>query len=307
MLFRSYAAGGSTPLATYTDSTGGTANANPVILDVYGSASLWLNNEFYKYVVKDADDVTIWTLDNIGWGYIFQDNNTWTGTNTFNNVVTFNDDVNGNITFNGSLTVDNNLYVTGNLTIDGTLAVDDITADTITVPLITLSAGETIATSAGGIAVGSNVNVAVTTDVGGTPHVFDFREDGHLRLPSDGSNNLDAATVGQMNTAITAALGNGLIPVAAGAVVANALVSGSVGVTSVAHTGTGAYTVTLSSATTSTGKTLVFTTIRYDSITRNHMAMPTVVSTTSITMTTGYGDAFALADVDFNFMVLSLP
>lgn len=31
-----------TPLASYTDSTGNTANANPVVLDARGSASIWL-------------------------------------------------------------------------------------------------------------------------------------------------------------------------------------------------------------------------------------------------------------------------
>jgi hypothetical protein len=37
-----YAAGTSSPLATYTDSTGNTANANPVILDSRGEANVWL-------------------------------------------------------------------------------------------------------------------------------------------------------------------------------------------------------------------------------------------------------------------------
>jgi len=39
-----YAAGGSTPLATYTTAAGSTANANPVILDANGEAAIYLAN-----------------------------------------------------------------------------------------------------------------------------------------------------------------------------------------------------------------------------------------------------------------------
>ena len=61
----SYEAGTTTPKATYTDSTGNTANANPVILDSSGYADLWLGAGAYKFVLKDANDVTLWTKDNI--------------------------------------------------------------------------------------------------------------------------------------------------------------------------------------------------------------------------------------------------
>lgn len=61
----SYAAGTSTPQATYTDSTGGTANANPVILDSRGECSLWLDATLqYKLVLKDAAGNLIWSVDN---------------------------------------------------------------------------------------------------------------------------------------------------------------------------------------------------------------------------------------------------
>ncbi len=61
----SYAAGTSTPLATYTDSTGGSANTNPVILDSRGEANVWLASASYKLVLRDYADVLIWTVDNI--------------------------------------------------------------------------------------------------------------------------------------------------------------------------------------------------------------------------------------------------
>lgn len=60
-----YAAGTSTPLATYTDSGAGTPNANPVILDARGEADVWCGPSQYKFVLKDANDVLQWTVDNI--------------------------------------------------------------------------------------------------------------------------------------------------------------------------------------------------------------------------------------------------
>ena len=61
-----YAAGTTTPLASYTDSTGVTANTNPVILDTRGEAAIWLSPASYKFVLNDATDTPIWTADNIG-------------------------------------------------------------------------------------------------------------------------------------------------------------------------------------------------------------------------------------------------
>ena len=61
-----YAGGTSTPIATYTDSTANTANTNPIILDSYGQANIWLiNTTTYKFVVKTAADVLLYTVDNI--------------------------------------------------------------------------------------------------------------------------------------------------------------------------------------------------------------------------------------------------
>lgn len=61
-----FAAGTATPLATFTDSTGGTPNANPVILDAGGFANIWLtNNVGYKFQVQNAAGSTLWTVDNI--------------------------------------------------------------------------------------------------------------------------------------------------------------------------------------------------------------------------------------------------
>ena len=61
-----YAGGTSTPIATYTDYTAATPNTNPIILDSLGQANIWLlNTTSYKFIVKDADDVLLYTVDNI--------------------------------------------------------------------------------------------------------------------------------------------------------------------------------------------------------------------------------------------------
>lgn len=63
-----YQAGSSTPLATYTDNGGVYANTNPIVLGVDGRPAdeVWLTDGYnYKFVLKDADDVTIQTYDNL--------------------------------------------------------------------------------------------------------------------------------------------------------------------------------------------------------------------------------------------------
>jgi hypothetical protein len=60
-----YAAGTTTPLTTYTDFTGNTANSNPVILDSRGECSIWLGTSSYKFKLATSTDVEVWTVDNI--------------------------------------------------------------------------------------------------------------------------------------------------------------------------------------------------------------------------------------------------
>lgn len=65
----SYAAGTTTPQATYTSSTGGTPHSNPIILDSAGrvpGGEIWLTNgTTYKFAVYTSADVLIGTYDNI--------------------------------------------------------------------------------------------------------------------------------------------------------------------------------------------------------------------------------------------------
>jgi hypothetical protein len=60
-----YAAGTTTLLATYIDWYGVTPNTNPIILDSRGEASVWLGTARYKFVLKDANDVEVYTQNNL--------------------------------------------------------------------------------------------------------------------------------------------------------------------------------------------------------------------------------------------------
>jgi hypothetical protein len=64
-LLYSYAAGGLTPLATHTDQGGLSDNANPVVCDAAGQASVWLGTATYRFILKTAAGVTVWDRDNV--------------------------------------------------------------------------------------------------------------------------------------------------------------------------------------------------------------------------------------------------
>ena len=67
-LIYTYQAGSSTPLATYTDNGGTTANANPIVLDSAGRVpyEIWLLTGYsYKFVIQSAAATTLITLDNL--------------------------------------------------------------------------------------------------------------------------------------------------------------------------------------------------------------------------------------------------
>lgn len=63
-----YASGTASPLDTFTDYTGDTANTNPVILNAAGEANIWYANAFYTLVVFDADGVQQSSTDGVGPG-----------------------------------------------------------------------------------------------------------------------------------------------------------------------------------------------------------------------------------------------
>lgn len=63
-----YQAGSTTPLLTYTTSSGSISNANPIVLGSDGRPpqEIWLNSGYsYKFVLTDSNNVQIATYDNI--------------------------------------------------------------------------------------------------------------------------------------------------------------------------------------------------------------------------------------------------
>lgn len=67
-LLTTYAAGTTTPIATYVDSTQTTQNTNPIQLNFRGECNLWLDpTKAYKFLLQDSQGNTIpgWPIDNI--------------------------------------------------------------------------------------------------------------------------------------------------------------------------------------------------------------------------------------------------
>lgn len=63
-----YSAGTTTPVSLYTSSDKSTSATNPLVLDGNGKAQVWADGR-YKFVVKTAADVTLYTLDNLLYGF----------------------------------------------------------------------------------------------------------------------------------------------------------------------------------------------------------------------------------------------
>lgn len=76
----SYEAGTTTPKALYTDQSQSVEASNPVVLNSSGQAQVYANGS-YKLVVKDSDDQTLYTWDNLLFG-INDEGITWGDTTT---------------------------------------------------------------------------------------------------------------------------------------------------------------------------------------------------------------------------------
>ena len=124
-----YAAGTTTPLTTYTSSSGAVANTNPIILDSAGRVpyEIWIDTtSTAKFILRDSTDVLIGTWDNIP---SYASSLNLTGTNNavayFNSVGTFTSSSNmtfdgSNLTVAGGITTGSNVAITGNISTTGT-------------------------------------------------------------------------------------------------------------------------------------------------------------------------------------------
>jgi hypothetical protein len=144
-LLNTYAAGTSTPTLTYNSSTGGTPNANPIVMGPDGRPpnEIWLTaGTAYKFVLTDSLSNVLGTYDNLtGIGDVTNlttTGNTVLGTtgNTLNvGNGGFLVSGAGNITSGGSATITTTLNVNGNTTL-GTGAGQQVTVNAGTVSLV---------------------------------------------------------------------------------------------------------------------------------------------------------------------------
>jgi len=128
-----YAAGTTTPLATFTSASAATPNTNPIILDSRGECNLWFAPATsYKVILKTADDVQQWSVDNIAtYGTIAsQNSNNVNITGGVITGVTATFDLTGNISGNAG-TVTNGVYLTATQTLTNKTITGLNTASTV--------------------------------------------------------------------------------------------------------------------------------------------------------------------------------
>jgi hypothetical protein len=168
-----YAAGTTTPLQTYTDATGITANTNPIILDSRGECNLWFSTATsYKVVLESATNVLQWTVDNIAtYGTITsQNSNNVSITGGTISGVTFTGDITGNVSGNAG-TVTNGVYLTATQTLTNKTITGLASASTVNDSLGTgytigyRSYPQSLNTTAAVSDIGKHLFVSATTTV----------------------------------------------------------------------------------------------------------------------------------------------
>jgi hypothetical protein len=168
-----YAAGTTTPLATYTDASAATPNTNPVILDSRGECNLWFSNATsYKVVLKSATDELQWTVDNIAtYGTLAsQNSNNVAITGGTITGVTYTGDITGNVSGNAG-TVTNGVYLTAVQTLTNKTITGLASASTVKDSLGTdytigyRSIPQSLNTTAAASDIGKHLYVSATTTI----------------------------------------------------------------------------------------------------------------------------------------------
>jgi hypothetical protein len=168
-----YAAGTTTPLATYTDASAATPNTNPVILDSRGECNLWFSTATsYKVVLESATNTLQWTVDNIAtYGTIAsQNSNNVAITGGTITGVTYTGDITGNVSGNAG-TVTNGVYLTATQTLTNKTITGLASASTVKDSLGTdytigyRSIPQSLNTTAAASDVGKHLYVSATTTI----------------------------------------------------------------------------------------------------------------------------------------------
>ena len=164
-----YAAGTSTPQATYTDSTAGTPNTNPVVLDSSGRASIWVGALLYKFVMQQGGNgacpgtgTTLWTQDFVGDLTLFFTNYVKTAGSC--TIITYTPTITGGVTRTCSARL-NDYYSLTDLgaTCNGSTADDAAftAAAALTNVTISLPAGRTCVLNGSSVAIPASVSLIV--------------------------------------------------------------------------------------------------------------------------------------------------
>jgi len=168
-----YAAGTTTPLATFTDASATTPNTNPVILDSRGECNLWFATATsYKVVLESATNVLQWSVDNIAtYGTIASQNSNnvnITGGTITGVVLTVN--VIGDVSGNAG-TVTNGVYLTATQTLTNKTITGLASASTVKDSLGTdytigfRSIPQSLNTTAAASDIGKHLFVSATTTI----------------------------------------------------------------------------------------------------------------------------------------------
>jgi hypothetical protein len=209
-----YAAGTTTPLATFTNANANTPNTNPIILDARGECDLWFATATsYKVVLKDANDSLIWTVDNITtYGTIASQN--------FNNVnitggaitnITATFDVTGDV-FGNADTVTDGVYLDAIQTLTNKTLTGIDTASTIKDPVSgTHVIGyrkipQSSNTTAAAADVGKHLYVSATTTI--PSGVFSAGDNFYIVNSSGSSITITQGTGATLRLAGTSTTGN---------------------------------------------------------------------------------------------------
>lgn len=213
-----YAAGTSTPLATFTSASATTPNTNPIILDTRGECNLWYAPATsYKVILKDADENLIWTVDNIStYGTIAAQN--------YNNVnitggaisgVTATFNLTGDVSGNAG-TVTNGVYLTATQTLTNkTLTAIGTTSSVKDVDGTAYDIGyrkipQSLNTTAAAADVGKHLYVSATTTI--PSGVFTAGDAFFIVNSSSSSVTITQGTGTTLRLAGTATTGNRTLP-----------------------------------------------------------------------------------------------
>lgn len=174
-LLYTYAAGSLTPQSTY-QADGSTTNANPVVLDSTGSATVRLQSLGYKFILKDSGGATQWTEDN----YVpIGDSPTFSGTITCAALVASGNVSAATLTVSGASTT-GAISASGKLSVAAAALTPTVAIGTVTTTLtVNCSLGNVFTVTMGGnVAAGSftqtnptsgqTLNIYLTQDGTGT-------------------------------------------------------------------------------------------------------------------------------------------